>query len=120
MFICPLFKSKEYEANDRKYTGTILNRRKGDKMGEAGIRDIKHFLDKIKLEFHPDLIILFGSRARGDCLKDSDYDLIIVSPEFRDVHFLERIYKLLEFWDYEWDVDLLPYTPEEFQKKKIR
>ncbi len=64
MFICPLFKSKKYEANDRKYTGKSLNRRKGDKMGEVGIGDIKHFLDKIKSEFHPDIIILFGSRAR--------------------------------------------------------
>jgi len=87
-------------------------------MGEEGIEGIKEFLDKVKIKFHPEIIILFGSRARGDYLKDSDYDIIIVSPEFDDVHFLERIYQLLEFWDYDWDVDLLPYTPEEFEKKK--
>jgi uncharacterized protein len=87
-------------------------------MGEEGINGIKDFLDIVKVKFHPDTIILFGSRARGDFLKNSDYDLIIVSPEFQDVHFLERIYQLLEFWDYDWDVDLLPYTPEEFEKKK--
>lgn len=87
-------------------------------MGGEGIGDIKDFLDKIRSEFHPEIIILFGSRARGDYLKDSDYDLIIVSPYFDKVHFLDRIYMLLEFWDYDWDVDLLPYTPEEFEKKK--
>jgi uncharacterized protein len=87
-------------------------------MGGEGIEEIKDFIDKVKTEFHPDIILLFGSRARGDHLKDSDYDLIIVSPKFRKVHFLERIYQVLEFWDYEWDVDILPYTPEEFQKKK--
>lgn len=87
-------------------------------MGGKGAEEIKDFLNKINAKFHPDTIILFGSRARGDYLKDSDYDLIIVSPKFQDVHFLERIYQLLEFWDYDWDVDILPYTPEEFEKKK--
>jgi hypothetical protein len=87
-------------------------------MGGEGIEEIIDFLNKVKENFHPDLIILFGSRARGDYLHDSDFDLIIVSPDFQDVHFMERIYQILEFWDYDWDVDILPYTPKEFQKKK--
>jgi hypothetical protein len=44
--------------------------------------------------------------------------LIIVSKKFEGVHFLERIYQLLELWDCDADVDLLPYTPEEFEEKK--
>ena len=29
---------------------------------------------------HPDRIILFGSRARGDARPDSDYDLLLIAP----------------------------------------
>ena len=29
---------------------------------------------------HPDRIILFGSRARGDARPDSDYDLLVIAP----------------------------------------
>lgn len=63
-------------------------------------------------------MILFGSRSRDEHLKQSDYDLIIVSKKFKGVHFLERIYQLLELWDFDTDVDLLPYTPEEFEEKR--
>lgn len=87
-------------------------------MGRERVKEIENFLKKVKREFRPDLILLFGSRARGDHLKYSDYDLLIVSEKFRGIHFLERIYQVLELWDYDWDVDILPYTPEEFQKKK--
>jgi predicted nucleotidyltransferase len=31
-------------------------------------------------EFQPELIILFGSRARGDAGPDSDVDLLVVLP----------------------------------------
>lgn len=34
-------------------------------MGGDGTREIKDFLDKVKTEFHLDLIILFGSRGPG-------------------------------------------------------
>ncbi len=35
---------------------------------------------RIVERFDPDEVILFGSRARGDARKDSDYDLLIVGP----------------------------------------
>lgn len=87
-------------------------------MGKERTKEIESFLVKVKNQFHPDLILLFGSRARDEHLKYSDYDLLIVSENFEGVHFLERIYQLLELWDYDWDVDILPYTPKEFHKKK--
>jgi len=36
---------------------------------------------------HPDRIILFGSRARGDARGDSDYDLAVEidAPDFREL-----------------------------------
>ncbi len=29
---------------------------------------------------HPDRVVLFGSRARGDATEDSDYDILVVAP----------------------------------------
>jgi predicted nucleotidyltransferase len=81
-------------------------------------KEIKDFLHKLNKEFSPELVILFGSRARDEYLTHSDFDFIVVSKKFKGVHFLERIYRLLELWQYDTDVDFLPYTPEEFQKKK--
>ncbi|MFN4293811.1 MAG: nucleotidyltransferase domain-containing protein [Thermoflexales bacterium] len=31
-------------------------------------------------QFHPQKVILFGSRARGDAKPDSDYDILIIAP----------------------------------------
>jgi len=39
-------------------------------------------------------IFLFGSRARGNHLKDSDYDLIVVSSRFEGIPFTKRIVML--------------------------
>jgi predicted nucleotidyltransferase len=87
-------------------------------MGEERTGELEEFLKKVRRRFSPVVVILFGSRSRGEYLKQSDYDLIIVSKKFEGMHFLERIYQLLEFWDCDADVDLLPYTPDEFKKKK--
>jgi predicted nucleotidyltransferase len=87
-------------------------------MGEEGIRAIGEFLIKVEERFNPKKIILFGSRARGDHLNDSDYDVIVVSSSFRDVHFLDRLTMLFELWDYDFDLDILAYTPEEFEEKQ--
>lgn len=63
-------------------------------------------------------MILFGSRARGDALVDSDYDIILVSPDFLGVHFIDRMAQALAFWDAPYDLDVICYTPEEFERKK--
>jgi hypothetical protein len=87
-------------------------------MGPEGIENINEFLDQVKINFNPELILLFGSRARNEHLKESDYDFIIVSKKFEGVHFLKRIEQVLLFWNLNQDVDILSYTPEEFRKKK--
>jgi predicted nucleotidyltransferase len=83
----------------------------GKKAGE-----IERFLKRER--FEPELILLFGSRARSEQLKESDYDLIVVSEKFRGVPFLERLYMLYELWDLKQRADILAYTPEEFEQKK--
>jgi len=63
--------------------------------------------------------LLFGSRARGDFLKESDYDVILVSDDFEGVFFTDRIAKMYEFWNnYPIDIEPLCYTKKEFEKKK--
>ncbi len=55
-------------------------------------------------------VIVFGSIVRGDYSLRSDIDVIIVSPLFRGVRFIER-WKLLP--RSELPLDLIPWTPEE-------
>ena len=42
--------------------------------------EIKELGQRVAREFHPDLIVLFGSYARGSATEDSDVDLLIVLP----------------------------------------
>lgn len=87
-------------------------------MVEERIREIKGFLRKVEERFKPEEVILFGSRARDDYLKESDFDIIVVSSSFKGVHFLDRLAMLFELWDYDYDLDILAYTPEEYEEKK--
>jgi hypothetical protein len=87
-------------------------------MGTNGIEEITGFLKLVEQRFKPKLVILFGSRARGDYLKHSDYDIIVVSDSFEGIHFLDRLTMLFELWDYDYDLDILAYTPKEFEEKR--
>jgi len=87
-------------------------------MGEPRTEEIAEFLALLEERFQPERVILFGSRARGDHLKNSDYDIIVVSDRFEGCHFLDRLAALFELWDYDHDLDILAYTPEEFELKK--
>ena len=62
--------------------------------------------------------IAFGSRVRGDALSTSDLDLILVSPWFAQMPFLRRPVAVLELLDYPAGLELLCYTPEEFERKR--
>jgi len=62
---------------------------------------------------------LFGSRARGDHLRNSDYDVILVSTDFEGMFFTRRSALMYDFWNH-WPIQIEPlcYTPEEFEAKK--
>lgn len=62
--------------------------------------------------------ILFGSRARDEYLLESDVDLILVSPDFAAMPFRTRLGDALEGWNANVDLEVLCYTPEEFERKK--
>ena len=75
-------------------------------------------LPKLRGRFAPLRAIVFGSRARGDALSRSDLDLILVSPRFASLPFLERPVHVLEALGYPGGLELLCYTPEEFETKR--
>ena len=77
----------------------------------------KH-LPRLRRKFAPLKVIAFGSRARGEALADSDLDLILVSPKFASMQSLDRPVKVLEALDQPGGLELLCYTPEEFEEKR--
>jgi len=82
---------------------------------------ILDFLNKVKKKFSIEKAVLFGSRARGDYLEDSDYDVILVSPDFKNIFFTQRIAMLYEYWKFfPINIEPLCYTPEEFERMKKR
>ena len=88
-------------------------------MGEITDERIIDFMAQLRARFAIEKVILFGSRARGDNMNDSDYDILVVSTDFKNVPIFERIASVLDLWGYlPIDMDALCFTPEEFEKKK--
>ena len=77
------------------------------------IEELTHALGKLPVRI--ERAILFGSRARGDHFKDSDWDVILVSDDFEGVFFPKRISRLLLAISVS-SVEMFCYTPDEFEK----
>jgi stress-induced morphogen len=67
--------------------------------------------------FYPFPCGAWAPRGCHDHLRTSDVDLIIVSPDFEGIPFLRRIREVVQFWDSDLALEVLPYTPEEFMRK---
>src|SRR5579862_8457819 len=67
--------------------------------------------------FHPESILLFGSRARGDTHAYSDYDIMVVMHADPAVADPATAIRAL-FRDAPWNMDVLVWTPEEFERKR--
>lgn len=77
----------------------------------------RDYLPVLVKRFRPTKLLLFGSRARGDALKDSDLDLLMVAEAFSGVRWLDRSVRVLEAVRVPFGVELLCYTPEEYDRK---
>lgn len=86
--------------------------------GNNASDEIDRFVKCVKKIIHVEKVIIFGSRARGDYLTDSDVDLIMISRDFEGVPFYERMDKMILLWESPLDLDVLCYTPEEFRIKQ--
>jgi len=78
------------------------------------ISDLKKQIISTFLPFNPDKIILFGSIIREDRDHESDVDVIVVYGTGKS--FMERLEELYMSWDIPKAVDILAYTPYEFEK----
>ena len=81
---------------------------------------VKEFKENLGKTFPVKKIILFGSRIKGKTHEWSDFDLIIVSDKFKGIISFKRGSLLCDFWNYNYPVDFLCYTSEEFNRLKNR
>ncbi len=72
----------------------------------------------ISKDFPVEKMIFFGSRASGKPHKWSDIDLIIVSPKFKKMDFIKRGAKMYDYWNLNYPVDFICYTPKEFKTRE--
>lgn len=82
------------------------------------VKSLRRFGQSLWPEYSLQAMYLFGSRATGKERKDSDVDLLLVSPVFRRQRRLRRAPPLYLRWDLDYPVDFICLTPEEFQRKK--
>lgn len=78
----------------------------------------REYLPLLIAQFNPALVLVFGSRARGEALAHSDLDLLIVSEAFQAVRWLDRPGRVIEGLGLPFGVDLLCYTPKEYATKR--
>jgi predicted nucleotidyltransferase len=62
-------------------------------------------------------IILFGSLSGGKVHRSSDIDLVVVRES--DQRFLDRLDELYQAVKPNYGIDLLVYTPEEFEEMSV-
>ncbi len=74
---------------------------------------LKKFTIEIRNAFSDATVLLFGSRAKGTARSDSDYDLIIVSKQFKGIPFANRPYAIWSKSQTVIAADLLCYAPNE-------
>ena len=90
-------------------------------MGKKEVNLIKllsEFKKKVNKEFNVTKFILFGSRARKNNKKESDVDILIVSPDFEGRKSFKRSPKLYLMWNEDYEVDFICLTPEELKQKQ--
>ncbi len=83
-------------------------------------RRILKFIQAANERFTVEKAFLFGSTAKAKRHAESDVDLIIVSKNFNGLTALDRIDKLLELWSCMEELEILAYTPQEFDLVKNR
>ena len=82
------------------------------KITSARIRELSR---QIAEEFHPERIILFGSRASGRARADSDVDILVVMK--CDGPGVRKAAEILNSVEPEFAVDLIVRTPAEIRRR---
>jgi len=72
-------------------------------------------LTKLKENYNPDKIILFGSLAKGTITENSDIDMLIIKDTNK--RRVERIKDVLSIVDYDIPFEPVVFTNKELQKR---
>lgn len=101
-------------------TADRAERRGVTALADPEVRQFRERMLPIIVEqFNPERVLLFGSRARGDALRESDLDVIIVSASFDGTAWIERPAMVLRAMPTQAaPIEVLCYTPEEFARKR--
>ena len=78
--------------------------------------DLNSFVRNVNQKFKLEFVVLFGSRARKEALRSSDYDLLFVSDDFAKLDVFERIKEILDLSD-KLNVEPICFTKKEFENK---
>ena len=80
-----------------------------------GQKRLGAFIARANKCFPLEFAVLFGSRARGTDMKNSDYDVLLVSESFSGIGILDRMEKSLALWEGRGAVEPVCFTPAEFE-----
>lgn len=93
----------------KNYLDDISNRLRASELHA----ELNRWIEILKTEYDPQMLLLFGSLSQGNIKRWSDIDLIVLKET--DKPFLERIKEVLLLLRPRVGVDILVYTPEEFE-----
>lgn len=74
---------------------------------------IESLIGKLRESYKPEMIMMFGSRARGDLKMESDLDLLIVKKAKKSP--LRRRVDVRKILSTDIALDVIVYTPDEFE-----
>ena len=80
--------------------------------------EVKRFVERVKRNFNPDTVLLFGSRASGTARTDSDYDILVISLLFKGMKPHERATMIYKLHDGKFALEVICLTPAEYMKLK--
>lgn len=76
--------------------------------------ELQRWVQVLVEQTNPEQILLFGSLATGNIEEWSDVDLVVVMET--ELRFLDRTREMLRLLNPRVSVDILVYTPEEFER----
>ncbi|MCL2712538.1 MAG: nucleotidyltransferase domain-containing protein [Methanomassiliicoccaceae archaeon] len=79
-------------------------------------READRVIEMAKQKIEPDLMIVFGSVAKGTAGDDSDLDLILVKESDED-GFMRSVKARMALEDSRIPIDIIVYTPKEFNER---
>ena len=81
-------------------------------------QELKRYIRLLTKHGSPEKLILFGTLAQGELHEWSDIDLVVV--EKSNLPFYQRLRKIRELIQPQVGLDIVVYTPEEFDQLQAR